>query len=88
MYQYSNHHILISFIVPLVAIFTKCDGQIIQESLKLDDLNDSGVKWDKARENANVTFQRIYLPRVLHTLHPPKAYVQLQGEESEHFYWR
>ena len=64
--------------VPLVVVFTKFDGQIIQESEKLDDMDDA-VKWDKARENAEITFQRVYLPKVLGTNHPPKAYVCLGG---------
>jgi hypothetical protein len=64
--------------VPLVVIFTKFDAQIALEYEKLDDV-DAAVKWDKARENAEITFQRIYLPRVFDTNYPPKAYVCLQG---------
>ena len=64
--------------VPLVAVFTKFDGQIIQESGKLDDMDDA-VKWDKARVNAEITFQSVYLPKVLSTNYPPKAYVCLGG---------
>ena len=63
--------------VPLV-VFTKFDGQIIQEASKLDGMDDA-VKWDKAKENAEITFQRVYLPKVLETNHPPKAYVCLGG---------
>ena len=65
--------------VPLVVVFTKFDGQIIQESEKLDDVVDNEVKWDKARKNAEITFQRVYLPKVLGTNYPPKAYVRLGG---------
>ena len=66
--------------VPLVAVFTKFDGQIIQESGKLDDLDmDDEVNWDKARENAEITFQTVYLPKVFDTKYPPKAYVCLEG---------
>ena len=65
--------------VPLVVVFTKFDGQIIQESGKLDDTEDDAVRWDKARENAEITFQRVYLPEVLGTKYPPKAYVHLEG---------
>ena len=65
--------------VPLVVVFTKFDGQIIQESGKLDDM-DEAVKWDKARFNAEITFQRVYLPQVFGTNYPPKAYVCLEGE--------
>ena len=64
--------------VPLVVVFTKFDGQIIQESGKLDDMDDA-VKWDKARVNAEITFQRVYLPKVFGTNYPPKAYVCLEG---------
>ena len=46
-------------IVPLVAVFTKFDAQIIQECGKLDDTED---KWDKARKNAEIAFQNVYLP--------------------------
>ena len=46
---------------------------------KLDDIMDDAVKWDKARENAEITFQRVYLPKVFETNHPPKAYVCLGG---------
>jgi len=68
-----------------VVVFTKFDGQIIQESGKLDDIeDDDGVKWDLARKNAEITFQKTYLPRVFGTQYPPKAYVQLGGENGEH----
>ena len=40
---------------------------------------DDAVKWDKARENAETTFQMVYLPKVLETNNPPKAYVCLGG---------
>ena len=67
--------------VPLVVVFTKFDSQIIQESGKLDDTDDE-VKWEKARENAETTFQKVYLPKVFGTNHPPKAYVCLGGKGS------
>ena len=63
-------------IVPLVAVFTKFDAQIIQECGKLDDTED---KWDKARKNAEIAFQNVYLPYVFATTYPPKAYVCLEG---------
>ena len=69
--------------VPLVVVFTKFDGQIIQESGKLEDM-DNAVKWDKARENAETTFQRVYLPKVFGTNCPPKTYVCLGGGYHEH----
>jgi hypothetical protein len=70
--------IINTFTVPLVAVFTKFDGQIIQESGQLDDM-DYAVKWDRANINAEITFQRVYLPKVFGTNYPPKAYVCLGG---------
>jgi hypothetical protein len=67
-----------------VVAFTKFDGQIIQESGKLDDMEDDAVKWYKARENAEITFQRVYLPKVFSTKYPPKAYVCLEGKDYEY----
>ena len=67
-----------TFTVPLVVVFTKFDGQIVQESGQLGDMDDA-VKWDKARENAEITFQTVYLPKVFETKYPPKAYVCLEG---------
>ena len=71
-----------------MAIFTKFDAQIIQESVKLKNLENHQDKWIKARENANITFQNIYLAKILSAEYPPKAYVQLEGEESKHFHLR
>ncbi|KAF8702937.1 hypothetical protein AX14_014290, partial [Amanita brunnescens Koide BX004] len=62
--------------VPLVVIFTKFDAQIIQESVQLEHDQD---KWAKARKNADITFQSIYLARVLSAQHPPKGYVRLEA---------
>ena len=70
--------------VPLVVVFTKFDGQIIQESEKLDDMDDA-VKWDKARENAEITFQTVYLPKVYDTKYPPKAHVCLGGGDHQYY---
>ncbi|KAF8739396.1 hypothetical protein AX14_009768 [Amanita brunnescens Koide BX004] len=64
--------------VPLVVIFTKFDAQIIQESIKLNDLENFHDKWAKAREIADITFQSIYLARVLSAQHPPKSSVRLE----------
>ena len=60
--------------------FTKFDGQIIQESGKLGDMQDEAVKWDIARANAEITFQSVYLPKVFDTKYPPKGYVCLEGK--------
>ena len=75
------------FAVPLVTIFTKFDGQIIAEYVKLNVIENTEDRWEKARENAEISFQTVYLPKVLNTEHPPKAYVQLQGEpeNGDHF---
>ncbi|KAF8631741.1 hypothetical protein AX15_002222 [Amanita polypyramis BW_CC] len=65
--------------VPLVAVFTKFDGQVIQEYGNLpSDIQDK-VRWEQARMNAEKNFQEIYLPLVWKSKHPPKAYVQLGG---------
>jgi hypothetical protein len=61
-----------------VVVFTKFDGQVIQEYGLLDDMDDA-VKWEKARINAEITFQRVYLPKVFGTNYPPKGYVYLGG---------
>jgi len=65
-----------------VVIFTKFDGQIASESVNLTDDED---KWERAREIAEITFQKIYLPKVLDVKYPPKAYVKLEGENDEDF---
>ena len=44
-------------------------------------MENDAVKWEKARENAEITFQRVYLPKVLGANHPPKTYVCLEGED-------
>ena len=71
------------FTVPLVVIFTKFDGQIIKEYTDLNDMENPD-KWDEARENAERTFQTVYLPRVMDTKYPPKAYLQLEGRHGEY----
>ncbi|KAF8342454.1 hypothetical protein F5887DRAFT_1272576 [Amanita rubescens] len=63
--------------VPLVVIFTKFDGQIASEYVNLTDAKDED-KWERAREIAEITFQKVYLPKVSDTKYPPKAYVQLE----------
>ena len=66
-----------------MAVFTKFDGQIIQEHGKLNDIENDAVKWEKARENAEITFQSVYLPKVFGTQYPPKAYVRLEGGDHK-----
>ena len=70
-----------SFTVPLVVIFTKFDGQIASEFVNLIDSKDED-KWERAREIAQITFQKVYLPKVFDAKYPPKAYVQLEGENG------
>ena len=65
-----------------MVIFTKFDGQIDSEFVNLTDAKDED-KWERAREIAEITFQKDYLPRVLDTKYPPKAYVRLEGENDE-----
>ena len=72
------------FTVPLVVVFTKFDAQIIQECGKLDDTED---KWDKARQNAEITFQNVYLPNVFDTKYPPNGYVCLGGMIMNTLLW-
>ena len=67
-----------------MVVFTKFDGQIIQESEKLDDMDDA-VKWDKAQVNAEITFHSVYLPKVFGTNYPPKAYVCLEGGNHKYY---
>ena len=84
-YLLSARHVLtnnLHFIVPLVAVFTKFDGQIINEYANLLDVEIED-KWGKARENAETTFQTVYLPKVLNVQHPPKAYVRLEGQSNK-----
>ncbi|KAF8317524.1 hypothetical protein F5887DRAFT_1066597 [Amanita rubescens] len=63
--------------VPLVVIFTKFDGQMASEFVNLTDAKDED-KWERAREIADITFQKVYLPKVLDAKYPPKAYVRLE----------
>ena len=64
-----------------MVIFTKFDGQIASEFVNLTDAKED--KWERAREIAEITFQKVYLPKVLDTKYPPKAYVRLEGENNE-----
>ncbi|KAF8731476.1 hypothetical protein AX14_004838 [Amanita brunnescens Koide BX004] len=64
--------------VPLVTIFTKFDGQIVAEYVKLNNIENIEDRWKKAKDNAEISFQTVYLPKVLNTEHPPKAHVRLE----------
>ena len=68
-----------------MVIFTKFDGQIASEFVNLTGVKDKD-KWDRAREIAEITFQEVYLPKVFDAKYPPKAYVQLEGENNEDFF--
>ena len=86
-YQYAVYWLAnMSFTVPLVIIFTKFDGQIASEFVNLTDSNAKDEdKWESAREIAEITFQKVYLPKVLDAKYPPKAYVRLEGENCDRF---
>ena len=62
-----------------MVIFTKFDGQIASEFVDLTASNDED-KWERARKIAETTFQKVYLPKIMDTKYPPKAYVRLEGE--------
>jgi hypothetical protein len=66
-----------------VVIFTKFDGQIVKESISIGDVESDEDKWDMARKNADETFQRVNLPKVLNTQYPPKAWVKLEGRNGK-----
>ena len=66
-----------------MVIFTKFDGQIIKEHSDLSDMENTD-KWDKARMKAEETFQIVYLPKVMDTKHPPKAYLRLEGRNGKY----
>jgi len=61
-----------------VAIFTKFDAQVIQEYVKLTDIENDKDRWTKAKVNAENIFQEVYVPKVRSTLHPPKEWLHLE----------
>ena len=69
----------------MVVIFTKFDGQMASEFVNLTDAKDED-KWERAREIAEMNFQKVYLPKVLDAKCPPKAYVRLEGENDQGFF--
>ena len=75
--------LIVKLIVPLVVIFTKFDGQIIKQHTNLINMENTD-EWDKARKKAEEAFQTIYLPKVMGTKYPPKAYLHLEGRDGEH----
>ena len=68
-----------------MVVFTKFDGQINIQFANLTDAKNED-KWERAREIAEIAFQEVYLPKVLDAKCPPKAYVQLEGENDEDFF--
>ena len=70
-----------------MAIFTKFDGQIASQFVNLTDAKDED-KWERAREIAEITFQKVYLPKVLEAKYPPKAFVRLEGENDKDFFMK
>ena len=68
-----------------MVIFTKFDGQIASEFVNLTDAKHED-KWERAREIAEITFQKVYLPKVQGAKYPPKAFVQLEGENDKYFF--
>ena len=70
-----------------MVIFTKFDGQITNEFANLIDAKEDWEdKWERARDIAEITFQKVYLPKVLDATYPPKAYVRLEGQNDEDFF--
>jgi hypothetical protein len=72
--QLTNH-----FTVPLVVIFTKFDGLVMQEYVKLDNNMDRKDRFKEAEDNAKKTFQQVYESSVMSTECPPKVHVVLGG---------
>jgi len=64
--------------VPLVAVFTKFDGLIVGEYCELHHVQNEQAKLEKARANAEKTFQEHYLHQILTVQNPPKAFVKLE----------
>jgi hypothetical protein len=68
-----------------VAIFTKFDAQVIQEYVKLNDIENDKDRWAKAKVNAENIFQEVYVPKVRSTPHPPKESLHLEGRDDEYY---
>jgi len=67
--------------VPVIVIFTKYDAQVVQAAAILRQSTNLDVQqaWAQAPREADIIFQREYLPRVLESDNPPKDYVRLHG---------
>lgn len=68
-----------------MVIFTNFDAQINNEFAQLAG-PDNEDKWKRARKNAERSFQTVYLHKVMNAKHPPKAHVQLEGENNGDVY--
>ena len=67
-------------LVPLVAVFTKFDGLVVNEYCELHHIQNEQAKWEEARGNAENTFQKHYLHQMMTVQNPPKAFVKLEGK--------
>ncbi|KAG8951443.1 hypothetical protein FRC03_012541 [Tulasnella sp. 419] len=71
--------------VPVIALFTKWDGQIVQSFHEIYNRGNGGKTIGEAREEAACHAEDVlkshYLPAIYRTLHPPKGHVVLKGGE-------
>ena len=67
-------------LAPLVAVFTKFDGLVVNEYCELADVQNEKAKWERARANAEKTFQEHYLHQIMTVQNPPKGIVKLEGK--------
>ena len=63
-----------------MAVFTKFDGLVVNEYCELDDVQNEQAKWERARANAEKTFQEHYLHQIMTVQNPPKGFVKLEGK--------
>jgi len=80
MFFMRSNSLIILVPVPLVAVFTKFDGLVVGEYCELDNVQNEQAKWERARANAEKTFQEHYLSQIMTVQNPPKAFVKLQGK--------
>jgi hypothetical protein len=83
--QVNNWHccllpLIILVLVPLVAVFTKFDGLVVNEYCELHHIQNGQAKWEEARKNAENTFQKHYLHQMMTVQNHPKAFVKLEGK--------
>ena len=81
----SNGLTLYIWTVPVIVVFTKFDGRIIQEYSRLDEGKlDEEARWSQAKTNAKDTLQNVYVPLVRDAPCPPKRLIWLEGGEVCH----